>query len=244
MAILKYMNSPLGYCDKLLRRRGTRGLLQSHGVVITLVQDIEKRLDPVVAGNWKDERVFAAEEKVAAEDKGLAAINGGQRRFVVANISASKRRRCVGIVKRITRGQGDCYLVFFRPGIVEVNVILARAGGKERAISVLEKRRLQEQSLSSALCISGDFNVVGIHKRLDWIGDVFNLDVRKLGGAQPLLNTLAQGLFPLNGRIVIVPLFSLHSHMTVVLNPRIAFERAVVSEGKLGGSFHLRPLGR
>ncbi len=127
-------------------------------MVITLVQRIEERLDPVVARHREDDRVLAAEEKLAAEEEGLAAINRGQGRFVIANISASKRRRRIGIVERKTRGQRDCYLVFFRPRVIEVNVILARAGGKERSTSVLEKRGLKEQSLSSALGIAGDLN--------------------------------------------------------------------------------------
>ena len=47
-------------------------------MAITLVQRIEVRLDPVVTGHRKDDRVFAAEEKFAAEDEALAAINHGQ----------------------------------------------------------------------------------------------------------------------------------------------------------------------
>ena len=63
---------------------------------------------------------------------------------------------------------------------------------------MLEKRRLEKQSLARARGISGHLDVIRVNVGFDRISDVFDLDVGKLSGAHPTLNVLAKRLLTLH----------------------------------------------
>src|SRR6185503_8570817 len=97
---------------------------------------------------------------------------------------------------------------------------------------MLEKRRLEKQSLARARGISGHLDVIRVNVGFDRISNVFDLDVGKLSGAHPTLNVLTKRLLTLRWRVVVVPFFPFHTHVSVVLKSSLTFECTVLIESQ------------
>src|SRR5215207_9642929 len=97
---------------------------------------------------------------------------------------------------------------------------------------MLEECRLEEESFTRALRITGKAYVILIDKRLYVIGDIFNLDVRDLGRAHLSFEIFSQTLFALRFRVGAHIFLSFNCAMARKLHANVTFERSIVSQFK------------
>ena len=102
---------------------------------------------------------------------------------------------------------------------------------------MLEICGLQKQTLSGPLRVAGHANVISIRKWFQRIGDIFDLDVGKFGGAHPRFNSRPYCLFAFGRRIVVVVFLLIKIEMARELDAYVAFQRAVLGQAKLTSSF-------
>src|SRR6185295_19300653 len=110
--------------------------------------------------------------------------------FVFTDGATVKRRRGFSVIERIACRQFDRYLIFFRPGVMEINRIFSFAGGKQRIHSSLKKRGLNEDALARSLSITGNPHVVSVSEWLDGILDVLDLHLSDFRSAHAELHAV------------------------------------------------------
>src|SRR4030095_5734954 len=100
-------------------------LFQGDGVIVRLIDQIEKGLQAVIRSDREDKVSAAAKVKAALVGETLTVLRDSNRRRIFSDGSGTYWPGSIGIVERITRGQVDSHAVLFQPGIVKIDLILA-----------------------------------------------------------------------------------------------------------------------
>src|SRR5205085_6196600 len=131
-------HSPAGARRAARRSLCRRLLFEGDRVVFAFVQYLESLLQAGVAGLREDQPV---EHPLAGEDQPLVLAGHADTHFILRDVIDVEGPRLVGVVERVAFRQTDRHGVAFDPGVVEVNLVLARAGGEQRRDALLEERR-------------------------------------------------------------------------------------------------------
>src|SRR5215216_6259972 len=150
-------------------------------------------------------------------------------RLVLAQLAAGEPPGRLGVVEREALGEGDLDRVILRPRVVEVDLVAARRHGEARREPLLEEGGLEEASLARARRVAGHADVEGVDERLDGVVHVPDDEVGDLG-AHLRLPGFHDRLLALGRRVLVVVLLALAREVARVLNPHVAFERAVLGE--------------
>src|SRR5437867_10837455 len=148
---------------------------------------------------------------------------------VLGHLRCNWRRR-VSAVKRESCRQSDLQVILLRPGITEVDRVTTVGGREDGRSSALKERGLDEEALAGSLRVTRYPDVIRISERLGGILHILDLNIRDLGRGHLYLDHVAQGIFALCRRVVVVVFLLGRADMSGVLNLRVAFQRAVLAQ--------------